>query len=110
MPSAGGFLKPHQEYRPTMLNTHIKSYHHALQVEFKKNLMTLQGVKTISREKEYEHSLDTWLDDALSVYSIALQIGAMTTSENMLWGTPLLLVGENFGQFSKECCLTINKY
>jgi hypothetical protein len=50
MPSAGGFLKPHQEYCPTMLNTHIKSYHHALQVECKKNLMTLQGVKTISRE------------------------------------------------------------
>jgi hypothetical protein len=88
MPSAGGFLKPHQEYRPTMLNTHIKSYHHALQVECKKNLMTLQG-KTISREKEHEHLLDTWLDDALYVYSIALQIGAMTTSENMLWGTLL---------------------
>jgi hypothetical protein len=89
MRSAGGFLKPHQEYPPTMLNTHIKSYHHALQVECKKNLMTLQRSQDNLKRKEYEHSLDTWLDDALSVYSIALQIGTMTTSENMLWGTLL---------------------
>jgi hypothetical protein len=66
MPSAGGFLKPHQEYRPTMLNTHIKSYHHALQVEFKKNLMTLQGVKTISREK----NMNTRLTPGLMMLSL----------------------------------------